>query len=330
MQRLSIVIFSFVIFNIFSFKLWGHEVRPAYLGITQINDSTYHVVWNIPAQGSLIPKIRPVFPESFIQSLQEGILLNGALKRTWTVYSQETIIGKRIDINGLSSTLIDVLIHIKLIDGIEHTELLKPDRPFYIIPKESTSKEVAATYTFLGIEHIIFGIDHLLFILALIFVTTGKWKIIKTITAFTIAHSITLSLAVLGLLNFPTPPVEAVIALSIVFLAREIIKHRNGFDSLTYRYPWIVAFVFGLLHGFGFASALNDTGLPQSNIPVALAFFNMGVELGQIAFVLIVILIKRVVASIKIYYPYWLEKGIVYCIGGFAFYWVIDRVVGFW
>jgi hydrogenase/urease accessory protein HupE len=181
----------------------------------------------------------------------------------------------------------------------------------------------------LGIEHILLGIDHLLFVLALIMITKGKWRILKTITAFTLAHSITLSLAALGIVNFPGPPVEAVIALSIVFLASEIIRNFNGQQTLTSKKPWIVAFTFGLLHGFGFAGALADIGLPQTEIPLALAFFNIGVELGQIIFVIAMLLVIYLL-QLKKEWPTYLKKIPPYAIGSLAAYWMIERVAGFW
>ena len=181
----------------------------------------------------------------------------------------------------------------------------------------------------MGVEHILFGIDHLLFVLALILITKGRWKILKTITAFTIAHSITLSLAALGYVNFPTPPVEAVIALSIVFLAIEIIKNLQGKQTLTSKKPWLVAFTFGLLHGFGFAGALANIGLPQQDIPWALAFFNIGVELGQIAFVLAVLVIIKIL-SFKKQWPMYLKKIPAYAIGSLATFWMLERVIAFW
>jgi hydrogenase/urease accessory protein HupE len=207
--------------------------------------------------------------------------------------------------------------------------MLQPDKDSTIIPGETSTSDVVKTYTFLGFEHILLGIDHLLFVLALILITKGRWKILKTITAFTIAHSITLSLAALGYVNFPTPPVEAVIALSIVFLAVEIINNLNGKQSITSKKPWLVAFTFGLLHGFGFAGALANIGLPQQDIPWALAFFNIGVELGQIAFVLVVLIFIRLLA-LKKKWPLFVKKVPAYAIGSLAAFWLVERVVGFW
>lgn len=198
-----------------------------------------------------------------------------------------------------------------------------------MIPGETSTFDVIKTYTMLGIEHILLGIDHLLFVLALIMITKGKWKILKTITAFTIAHSITLSLAALGYVNFSGAPVEAVIAMSIVFLALEILKNINGEQTLTSRKPWIVAFSFGLLHGFGFAGALSEIGLPQQEIPMALAFFNIGVELGQLIFVLVVLGAIKLLSMYK-KWPSYSKQTPAYAIGSVAAFWMIQRVVAFW
>ncbi|MCT4624175.1 MAG: HupE/UreJ family protein, partial [Schleiferiaceae bacterium] len=204
-----------------------------------------------------------------------------------------------------------------------------PDSPAHVIPGKTSTWQVVKVYTILGVEHILFGFDHLLFVLALVMISKGKWKIVKTVTAFTIAHSITLTLASLGLVFIPGAPVEAVIALSIVFLALEILQLQKGKATLTSRKPWLVAFSFGLLHGFGFAGALSEIGLPQQAIPWALAFFNIGVELGQLAFVFFILGISVLVNRIIIV-PKWIPKLSAYAIGSVAAYWMIERVVGFW
>ena len=188
-------------------------------------------------------------------------------------------------------------------------------------------RRAAERYTWLGVEHILAGIDHLLFVLALLFVVQDRWKLVKTITAFTIAHSITLALATLGYVSLPSAPVEAAIALSIVFLASEIVQHGRGRTSLTFRKPWLVAFAFGLLHGLGFAGALSEIGLPPSEVPVALLFFNIGVEIGQLAFVTVVLLVGWVLRQIP--YPMRLQTAVqmivVYGIGTLATYWFVER-----
>ena len=308
----------------------AHEIRPAYLQIKQVDQFTYEAYWKIPSMGEAAPKLRLVFsgspkvtPMNAPQSLNSWILFK------YTLEFPEGIEGQTLFIEGLSNTLIDALVRVEYLDGNEVVLMLQPDKDRMTIPGEISSWEVIKTYTILGIEHILFGIDHLLFVLALIIITTGFRKIVKTITAFTLAHSITLSMAALGYAHLPGPPVEAVIALSIVFLALEILKLIDGQQTLTSRKPWLVAFTFGLLHGFGFAGALLDIGLPQSDVPLALAFFNIGVELGQIAFVIAVLGV--IYALRRLFeWPIWAKRLPAYAIGGVAAFWVIDRFLGFW
>ena len=190
--------------------------------------------------------------------------------------------------------------------------------------------QIVKTYTWLGIEHILLGIDHLLFVLALLLIVNGKRRLLWTITAFTIAHSLTLAGATLGIVQIPQKPVEAVIALSILFLAMEIVHGQRGRPGAAARWPWLVAFVFGLLHGFGFAGALAEVGLPQQAIPLALVFFNVGVELGQLLFVAAVLLLGWLLHQLK--QPKLLDRAelvAVYSIGGLASFWLIERISGF-
>ena len=186
--------------------------------------------------------------------------------------------------------------------------------------------DAAGRYTALGVEHILLGIDHLLFVLCLLLIVQGPWMLVKTITAFTVAHSMTLGLATLGLVHVPQRPVEAVIALSIVFLAAEILHARQGRFGLAYRYPWVVAFGFGLLHGLGFAGALSEIGLPQGEIPVALLFFNVGVEIGQLLFVLAFVLLRQALARLEFHWPRAARLMPVYLVGVVASYWLLQRI----
>ena len=280
--------------------------------------------------GDAVPRIQPVFPEGFVlEVLHAPNQVPGSVVYNYRIRSEESLQGKRISINGLNKTLIDVLVNVKYLNGEKATLLLQADKDSGILPGKTEVSDVIQTYTVLGIEHILLGIDHLLFVLALIMITKGKWRILKTITSFTLAHSITLSLAALGIVKFPGPPVEAVIALSIVFLAMEILKNLKGEATLTSKKPWIVAFTFGLLHGFGFAGALSEIGLPQTEIPLALAFFNIGVELGQIIFVVFMLLVIYLI-NFKKQWPVYLKKVPAYAIGSLAAFWMIQRVAAFW
>ncbi|MCX2743889.1 HupE/UreJ family protein [Mangrovivirga sp. M17] len=310
--------------------LLSHEMRPAYLHIKQVNETTYNVFWKIPRRGDMVIRLSPVFPQS--ESLTEIVmpkLMEGAMLYSYSLTTSNPLEGQDLIIDGLQKTMIDVLVNVDYLNGEKVSFMLKPDDPEKIIPGKMSTFLVIKNYTVLGVEHIWFGIDHLLFVLALIIITKGFKKIVKTITAFTIAHSITLSMAVLGFANLPGPPVEAVIALSIVFLAIEIVKNASGQETITSKKPWLVAFTFGLLHGFGFAGALAEVGLPQTDIPLALAFFNVGVELGQIAFVLVVLLVIRAL-SYKKNWPLIIKKIPAYAIGSIAAFWTIERIAGFW
>jgi hydrogenase/urease accessory protein HupE len=313
----------------FSLATVAHEIRPAYLQIQQESESTFQVFWKVPSRGQAIPKLEVQISESEklppigLPTIQDGFMVF-----TYPITLETGLEGKQLNIEGLSKTLIDVLVRVEYLSGENITILLQPDNCSTLIPGQTSVTDVVKTYSFLGVEHILFGFDHLLFVLALIILAQGKWKIIKTVTAFTIAHSITLSLASLGLVYIPGAPVEAVIALSIVFLALEILQVQKGKATLTSQKPWLVAFSFGLLHGFGFAGALTDIGIPQQAIPWALAFFNVGVELGQLAFVVVVLAGMTLMQKMKISTP----KGnqiLAYGIGSIASFWMIERVVNF-
>jgi hydrogenase/urease accessory protein HupE len=210
------------------------------------------------------------------------------------------------------------------------TTRVKPAEPYFIVSGSSGKLALSATYLWLGIEHILLGMDHLLFVFALMLIVSGTRRLVLTITAFTVAHSITLAGATLGYVHVPQQPVEAMIALSILFLAMEIIHSRRGRPGYVERWPWVVAFIFGLLHGFGFAGALAEVGLPEHAIPFALVFFNIGVELGQLAFVGVVMLSAWLLHRINAFPLRSAEILTTYLIGGIAAYWTIDRVAGFW
>jgi hydrogenase/urease accessory protein HupE len=232
---------------------------------------------------------------------------------------------------GLQATITDVLVRVQMLDGTYSTTLVRPSKPWIEIATSRSSLQVATAYLMHGIEHILFGYDHLLFVLALILIVRRGRVLLITVTAFTVAHSITLSLATLGLVHVPGPPVEATIALSILLLACEIIRSDRGQPSLTAQWPWLVAFSFGLLHGFGFASALTEIGLPQGDIPLALFAFNVGVEIGQLIFIAAVLGALRCAQWIR--FPVFVERHArpvtTYAIGIMAAYWFIERLAGF-
>jgi hypothetical protein len=202
-----------------------------------------------------------------------------------------------------------------------------PAAPSFVVEATPSTLRVAGTYLLLGVEHILMGIDHLLFVLGLLFIVSGGAMLLKTITSFTIAHSITLAIATLGYASAPGEPLNAAIALSILFLGPEMVRKWRGESSFTIRHPWVVAFAFGLLHGFGFASGLTTTGLPQAEIPLALLMFNVGVEIGQIAFVVLILLSYRALKALEFHWSSWAECAPGYVVGSLGAYWTIQRTV---
>ena len=311
-------------------SLDAHEVRPGYLEIRQRSAAIYDVLWKVPARGDLRLRLEVRFPDrcSIIDppvKMRSG----GAFLNRWSVRCPEGLEGHSISIDGLVDTMTDVLVRLERADGTTQVARLTPAAPSFTVEASPDALQVSRTYTLLGIEHILLGIDHLLFVLALLLAVRGSWRLVKTVTAFTVAHSITLALASLGMVHVPGPPVEAAIALSIVFVASELVRGDADNPGLTRRRPWMIAFAFGLLHGFGFAGALSEIGLPQQDIPIALLMFNVGVELGQLSFVFVVLGLWRLARRSLIHCPVGLQKLPAYGIGIVAAYWTIDRVFGF-
>jgi hydrogenase/urease accessory protein HupE len=329
------VLALFVAFVAFVAPAMADEFRPAYLQLKQLDATTYDVLWRVPAlDANTTLRLQPVFPQG-TEDLTErtrSYAGNAAVFR-WRIRVDGGMAGQAVEFPQLPGSRVDVLVRVERADGTEQLGRVLPVDPRFTVTSSPGHLEVVQTYTALGIGHILLGFDHLLFVLALLLIVDGTRRLIVTITAFTIAHSITLALASLGVLNVPGPPVEALIALSIVFVAAEIVHGRQGRPGLTQRYPWIVSFTFGLLHGLGFASALAEVGLPQNSIPLALLFFNVGVEIGQLIFIAAVLVLmaagRRVAASMRLSGPAWLWRVPPYAIGGLASYWVFERVAGF-
>ena len=309
----------------------AHEVRPGYLYITESHTGQYDVLWKVPARGDLVLSIEPSFSPVCKQVVPSSIrMAGGAQLSRWTMdCGDKGLDGVAVTIDGLVTTMIDVLVRIEFVNGVVVSRLLRPNDVSFTVNASGSNVPIAG-YITLGIEHILLGVDHLLFVLGLLLIVRSKWLLLKTITSFTVAHSITLAMATLGFVNVPQAPVEAVIALSILFLATELVKQQEHRQSLTERYPWIVAFIFGLLHGFGFAGALAEVGLPQADIPLALLFFNVGVEIGQLIFVAAVLLLSWLIGRLQIKWPLWVREIPAYTVGSVAAFWCIERIVGFW
>ena len=311
----------------------GHEVRPGYLEISQTGRETFNLFFKVPGRGDMRLALYPRMPAHCqVRTPVRTRATSGAFIDQWSVTCAEGIVGKTVGVDGLSGTLTDVLVRFERADGTVQIARLTPDAPAFMVEAAPSVWRVAGTYLTLGFEHILLGIDHLLFVLTLLLLVEGWRRLVATITAFTVAHSITLAAASLGVVYAPQRPVEAVIALSIAFVAAEIVHHRRGHPSLARSRPWVVAFSFGLLHGLGFAGALSQVGLPEQSIPLALLFFNLGVEMGQLFFIVatltLVGLTARLLSNLQAGRN-WQTTG-AYAIGAVAAFWTIERVVGFW
>ena len=328
-RALAVIVGSLLVIRA-ACTLDAHEVRPGYLEIRQRSADTYAVLWKVPARGDLRLRLEVRFPERCsvtVPSVKTQV--GNAFLERWSVRCRGGLEGHSISIDGLVDTLTDVLVRLEQTDGTTQVFRLTPAAPRFTVEASPGALRVATTYGGLGIEHILFGSDHLLFVLALLLIVRASWALVKTVTAFTVAHSITLALASLGVVHVPGPPVEAAIALSIVLVASEIVRGDTDSPGLTRRRPWSIAFAFGLLHGLGFAGALSEIGLPQQGLPVALLMFNVGVELGQLAFVMVVLGLWRALKRFAVHRPGRMEKLPAYGIGIVAAYWTIDRVSGF-
>jgi len=305
----------------------AHELRPGFLEIRQTGMEAYDVRFKVPARGDMrlalyvrmpdeCADTAPVRTERTASAIVEGRVVScpGGLAE------------HRVSIDGLAGTFTDVVARVELADGGVQGARLTPDKPYFTVAAAPTWLDTARTYFLLGVEHILLGVDHLLFVLALMILVRNTWMLLKVITAFTVAHSITLAVAALDIVQIPQAPVEAVIALSIVFVAAETLPQKRNEHDLASKAPWIIAFAFGLLHGLGFGGALKEIGLPQSDVPLALLTFNLGVEAGQVLFVLAILGLKAVFDRVLELNRPWARTAIGYGIGSLAAMWFVQRL----
>ena len=331
MKVARLVIFSVILAGIFVPAAQAHESRPAYLQITLNDGDEVRVLLKVPALGAQRLGLYLKMPADCVASAEPAkFLIDNAFTERSVYACDGGLVGKTISIDGLASTLTDVLVRVQRPDGLTQVARLTPTATAFVVEATPSTWAVATTYLVIGAKHILTGIDHLLFVLALLVLVNGLRTLVWTITAFTAAHSLTLAAATLGVITVPQAPIEAVIALSIVFVASEIAQVSRGRQSLMSRRPWIVAFAFGLLHGFGFAGALTEVGLPESAIPLALLFFNLGVEAGQIAFVIVVLATLAIVRRHLDTFQNSIRIAAAYGIGTIAAFWTIDRIAAFW
>lgn len=311
--------------------LWSsavaHESRPFSLDIKEIAEGRYQLVWNVPfSSGKPLP-VYLELPEGWQNVVKPTVREFPAsmVERRIITLGETSLDGSVVRFPGLEATVTDVFVRVSRLDGTRAIVIARPTKAWVELRGERSFSETLLEYLSLGFHHILLGVDHLLFVMGLLLIVQGRGMLLKTITAFTLAHSITLGIATLGYATAPLPPLNAAIALSILFLGPEIARSWRGETSLTIRYPWIVAFLFGLLHGFGFASGLSTTGMPRAELPWALLWFNVGVELGQLSFVALILLMKRAFRALEMYWPLWVERMPGYGVGICGAYWTIQR-----
>jgi len=306
----------------------AHESRPAYLELKETAPGQFSILWRTPVLAGMRLPLMLKMPDG-VKNLKEPVLqelADSLVERRWIDAGLDGLAGKRVEIVGLQLTITDALVRVQLLDGRTLQMIARPSQPWVEIAASQSWWQVLETYVVDGIRHILFGADHLLFVLGLLLIVGNGWMLVKTITAFTIAHSITLAIATLGYADAPALPLNAAIALSILFLGPEIVRAWRGETSFTIRHPWVVAFAFGLLHGFGFASALTSAGLPRDDLPLALFSFNVGVEAGQLGFVALVLAMKRSFRILQIHWPRWVQALPGYAVGTLGAFWTMQRV----
>jgi hydrogenase/urease accessory protein HupE len=310
--------------------LFAHELRPAYLEIRETAPDQYSIFWKVPAVGDRRLALHVRLPDSCrSREAPVSMLDGGAYIERSLITCSPPLKGSTVIIDGLRSSLTDVLARVESLDGSIQIARLTPEAPDVFIVGTQSTPEIAKTYLLLGVEHILLGFDHLLFVLALMLLIDQRWMLLKTITAFTAAHSITLAGATLGWFSLPQRPVEACIALSIAFVAAEILRRDNAVKTGSSAAPWIMAFSFGLLHGFGFAGALKEIGLPQGDIPLALLAFNLGVEAGQLFFIAAVLTLVALARRIYQLPRVPVATALAYTIGTTSMYWLLERMAAF-
>ena len=309
-------------------RAWADEARPAYLEIKETAAGQYSVLWRTPVLSGMRLPIVLTFPADMrnLKAPTVEELADSVVERRWIDAGPKGLSGRRIEFEGLQLLITDVLVRVEMLDGRKWTAFARATQPWVEIETSQTWLTVAGTYIVDGIRHIVFGADHLLFVLGLLLIVGDRWMLLKTITSFTIAHSITLAIATLGYANAPVVPLNAAIALSILFLGPEIVRSWRGETSFTIQRPWVVAFAFGLLHGFGFAGALTSAGLPRADLPFALLSFNLGVEIGQVGFVLLIVALERSFRVLEIRWPRWVRAMPGYTVGSLGAFWTIQRV----
>jgi len=313
----------------------AHALQPGFLDLRALGGDNWRVMWKVPELPLGPMPISAVLPQNCdVRSRDERQYDGAAFVTDWLAHCQGGIQGGEIRIEGLELTETDVLVRAEVAPGAVEIRRLTAATPSFVLPAPRGLYGTFATYVPLGIDHILRGVDHLMFVFGLILMIPDRRRLVGAVTAFTVAHSISLALVSLGWIVVPASPVDAVVALSIMFLAIELLRDPDSPRTFAERYPWIIAFAFGLLHGLGFARALLDIGLPRGEIPGTLVSFNLGVEIGQLLFIALVIVVGALLARL---YPAMglrrrdapLFRPVAYALGGIAAFWFVERLAAF-
>jgi hydrogenase/urease accessory protein HupE len=307
-------------------RVLAHALSPMLLELREGEPGRFAVLWKSSPLRLPGTEVTPVLPEHCAAvgevSAEE---VEASLLRRWSIDCGEAgLVGFEIGFAGLGPAKVDGLVRVELADGRVVRGVVRAGAATLQVPEAEAASSLIAAYIRLGFEHIITGLDHLLFVFGLLLLVRVPRLLVKTITAFTIGHSVTLSLAALGYVHFPSRPIEVVIALSVFLLAVELTRDEQG-ETLMRRRPWAIALGFGLLHGLGFAGALAEVGLPQNEIPLALFSFNVGIEIGQLVFVFTILAARRALRPAIAALPRWAEMIPLYAMGSLAAYWVLER-----
>ena len=329
MMRSSLIVIIVLISGFLFGTASAHESQPGSLEIKQLTRDRYDITWRAPIYYGKPHPAQLQLPQDWqtIGQPTERRRVDATVFHRVISTGGKSIEGKIIRFPGLEATITDVFVRLTRLDGTVMTTVARPTKTWAELRGERPWHTTAGEYLGLGFHHILMGVDHLLFVLGLLLIVKGRMMLLKTITSFTVAHSITLAIATLGYAKAPLPPLNAAIALSILFLGPEIVRSRQGETSLTIRFPWLVAFAFGLLHGFGFASGLSTTGMPKAELPWALLWFNVGVELGQLVFVFLALALAWSFRALEIRWPRWAQALPGYTVGSLGAYWTIQRTV---
>jgi hydrogenase/urease accessory protein HupE len=306
----------------------AHPLAPSVLEVRETGGGRAEVGWKVPLLRPRGATLDPLLPARCRAVGSRRITEEGGGRWTrWTVdCGRDGLVGERIGVTGPGSLALGALVRVTLADGRRVQGMVSPARPVLTVPPRPRARDVVRDFVHLGLAHILAGPDHLLFVFGLVLLARTARRLLGTVSAFTLGHSITLTLAAVGIVDFPSRPIEVAIAASVLLLAVELAR-RPAAPTRMRRRPWAMAVLFGFLHGLGFAGALREAGLPAGEVPLALLAFNLGIEAGQVLFVLGVLVLRAAAGPLSARLPGWVRRVPVYGMGSLAGYWWLERAI---